>query len=121
MRIAIFASASTVAGAFGELRMHHLFMKLNILFVEGGLLAAAISNMEGVGGKPAWSWIFILEGVMTVAAASISLWMIEDFPNDARFLSEDESTRLHLAITLDYETIHLRSICRVTYAGRSTI
>jgi hypothetical protein len=25
------------------------------------LLAAAITNMHGVGGKPGWAWIFILE------------------------------------------------------------
>jgi len=44
VRIAVFFSAATVSGAFG------------------GLLAAAISKMEGVGGLHAWSWIFILEG-----------------------------------------------------------
>lgn len=36
VRIAIFVTMATVSGAFG------------------GLLAAAISNMQGVGGKPAW-------------------------------------------------------------------
>jgi MFS family permease len=39
IRAAIFFSAATVSGAFG------------------GLLAAAISNMEGIGGKHAWAWI----------------------------------------------------------------
>lgn len=28
----------------------------------GGLLAAAISNLAGVGGLGGWSWIFIIEG-----------------------------------------------------------
>lgn len=36
IRAAVFFSAATVSGAFG------------------GLLAAAISKMEGIGGKPAW-------------------------------------------------------------------
>jgi MFS family permease len=42
VRAAIFFSAAALAGSFG------------------GLLAAAIANMDGVGGKPGWAWIFIL-------------------------------------------------------------
>jgi MFS family permease len=38
VRAAIFFSAAAVAGSFG------------------GLLAAAIANMDGVGGKPGWAW-----------------------------------------------------------------
>ncbi|THH15230.1 hypothetical protein EW146_g5217 [Bondarzewia mesenterica] len=58
----------------------------------GGLLAAAISNMGGIGGKPAWAWIFILEGLATVLAGVLSFWIIQDFPDTARFLSEAERT-----------------------------
>ena len=25
-----------------------------------GLLAAAIENMDGIGGRPGWAWIFIV-------------------------------------------------------------
>ena len=73
-RAAIFFSAATVSGAFG------------------GLLAAAISKMEGIGGKPAWAWIFILEGLATVLAGVASFWIIQDFPDTAKFLSEAERT-----------------------------
>ncbi|KAI9440614.1 MFS general substrate transporter [Lactarius indigo] len=72
IRAAIFFSAASVSGAFG------------------GLLAAAISNMDGVGGKPAWAWIFILEGLATVVAGAASFFIIQDFPDTARFLSEAE-------------------------------
>ncbi|KAL0576229.1 hypothetical protein V5O48_005739 [Marasmius crinis-equi] len=74
IRAAVFFSAATVSGAFG------------------GLLAAAIANMEGVGGKPAWAWIFILEGLATVIAGVASFWIIQDFPDTAKFLSEAERT-----------------------------
>ncbi|EPQ56797.1 hypothetical protein GLOTRDRAFT_128218 [Gloeophyllum trabeum ATCC 11539] len=74
IRAAIFFSAATVSGAFG------------------GLLAAAISKMAGIGGKPAWAWIFILEGLATVLAGAVSYWIIEDFPEHAKFLSEPEKT-----------------------------
>ncbi|KAI6041325.1 major facilitator superfamily domain-containing protein [Pisolithus marmoratus] len=74
IRAAIFFSAATVSGAFG------------------GLLGAAISNMNGVGGKPAWAWIFILEGLVTIIAGAVSFWIIVDFPDDAKFLTEEERT-----------------------------
>lgn len=48
--------------------------------------------MEGVGGKPAWAWIFILEGLVTVVAGIVSFWIIQDFPDTAKFLSEAERT-----------------------------
>ena len=41
-RVAFYFSATSLAGAFS------------------GLLAAAIVNMEGIGGKHGWAWIFIL-------------------------------------------------------------
>jgi len=59
IRSALFFSAATVSGAFG------------------GLLAAAIAKMDGVGGYPAWSWIFILEGLATVVAGVLSFWIIQ--------------------------------------------
>ncbi|KAJ8520100.1 hypothetical protein ONZ45_g3024 [Pleurotus djamor] len=71
-KIAIFFSSATVAGAFS------------------GLLAAAIANMDGVGGKPGWAWIFILEGLITVVLAVVSFWVIQDFPEKAKFLTETE-------------------------------
>lgn len=58
IRAAIFFSAAALAGSFG------------------GLLAAAIATMDGVGGKPGWAWIFILEGLATILIAFASFWMV---------------------------------------------
>ena len=46
--------------------------------------------MDGVGGKPGWAWIFILEGLITVVLAVVSFWVIQDFPEKAKFLTETE-------------------------------
>lgn len=48
--------------------------------------------MNGIGGKPAWAWIFIIEGLATVVAGALSFWIIVDFPDNAKFLSEAERT-----------------------------
>ena len=76
IRAAIFFSAAAVAGSFG------------------GLLAAAISQMDGIGGKKGWAWIFILEGLATILLGVGSFWMVHDFPDTALFLSPIERARV---------------------------
>ncbi|EED14016.1 MFS nicotinic acid transporter Tna1, putative [Talaromyces stipitatus ATCC 10500] len=71
-RQALFFSAASVAGAFS------------------GLLAYGIAKMDGVAGYAGWRWIFILEGLLTVAVALVAPFAIHDFPETAKFLSEDE-------------------------------
>jgi sugar phosphate permease len=55
-----------------------------------GLLAFAISKMDGIGGLDGWRWIFILEGIMTVLVAVISFFVIYDNPGTAAFLTPTE-------------------------------
>ena len=71
-RQSLFFSAASVAGAFS------------------GLLAYAISKMEGVGGLAGWKWIFILEGLLTVAVAVAAFFILYDFPDTASFLTVEE-------------------------------
>lgn len=47
LRMAIFFSAATAAGAFG------------------GLLARGLMEMDGLGNLDGWAWIFIIEGIAT--------------------------------------------------------
>merc|ERR1712169_47058 len=54
-RMAIFASSIAVAGAFG------------------GLLATAISFLNGKAGLEGWRWLFILEGIPAVLVAVMRL------------------------------------------------
>jgi MFS family permease len=75
LRMALFFSAATAAGAFG------------------GLLARGISAMDGALGRSSWSWIFILEGTLTLAVASCSYWLINDYPST--FVTIPSSSPLH--------------------------
>ncbi|KAF8482545.1 MFS general substrate transporter [Russula ochroleuca] len=71
-RLAIFFSAATVAGAFG------------------GILAHGIAQMDGTAGLHGWQWIFLVEGLATVVVALLSYYFMNDYPEMAKFLTEDE-------------------------------
>lgn len=36
--------------------------------------------MDGIGGRGGWAWIFILEGILTVAVAIWAYWAFKDYP-----------------------------------------
>ncbi|GMK56633.1 hypothetical protein CspeluHIS016_0304730 [Cutaneotrichosporon spelunceum] len=83
LRVALFFSSATIAGAFG------------------GLLARLINLMDGVAGLQGWRWIFIIEGVATVVVAIASFWMMHDYPDTAKFLTPAERTALTERLRLD--------------------
>lgn len=58
VRMAIFFSAATAAGAFG------------------GLLARGIVEMKGLGGLSGWQWIFVLEGILTIVVGKSSRYLV---------------------------------------------
>ncbi|KAL4791728.1 major facilitator superfamily domain-containing protein [Aspergillus venezuelensis] len=78
-------------------RRHELQWRLNFFFsasifagAVSGFLAYAIANMDNVAGYKAWRWIFILEGLATILVAVIAKFMIVDWPEAAKFLTDDE-------------------------------
>ncbi|KAE8215737.1 hypothetical protein CF327_g1011 [Tilletia walkeri] len=85
LRAAIFFSAATASGAFG------------------GLLSAAIQNMDGVGGYEGWRWIFILIGIVTSICGILSFWLVQDFPDKARCLTEPERKYLIARLAADQQ------------------
>ncbi|KAG5352825.1 hypothetical protein C0989_000276 [Termitomyces sp. Mn162] len=71
-RISAFFSTASLSGAFS------------------GLLAYGIIHMDGVGNRPGWAWIFILEGLFTVLFGLSSFFTLPHSPPRARFLNEEE-------------------------------
>lgn len=97
IRAAIFFSAAAVAGSFG------------------GLLAAAIAKMKGVGHKEGWAWIFILEGLATILIATASFWMVHDFPDNATFLSDIDRQRVIRRLKADQQSSAEHENFKMTY------
>ncbi|KAJ3530566.1 hypothetical protein NMY22_g8524 [Coprinellus aureogranulatus] len=75
-RVAIFFGGAALAGAFG------------------GILAYAIGKMEGVSGLRGWAWIFILEGIITVAVSLFAYFVVPTWSHKAKFLTPSEKERL---------------------------
>ncbi|KAI0634510.1 MFS general substrate transporter [Trametes polyzona] len=71
-RFGLFWGGATFSGAFS------------------GLVAYGISFMAGAGGLLGWSWIFIIEGLVTVVAALVAFAVFVDLPDTATFLTPEE-------------------------------
>ncbi|KAB8214644.1 putative MFS transporter [Aspergillus novoparasiticus] len=78
-RVSIFYCASALSGAFS------------------GLLAAGIAQMDGIGGQEGWRWIFLLEGLATVALGVMCFFLLIDSPRrSSKWLSPEEIRYLQL-------------------------
>jgi len=82
-RFSFFFSSTVLAGAFG------------------GLLASAIGKMDGMRHYRAWRWIFILEGTLTCVVAIIFFFFLPDFPEEAKWLTEEERAYIQARLQAD--------------------
>ncbi|KAL4781220.1 major facilitator superfamily domain-containing protein [Aspergillus varians] len=87
LRMAIFFSAATAAGAFG------------------GLLARGIGELDGVGGKGGWAWIFMIEGIITFFVAIAAFFIMNDYPDTAKFLTQDEKKEVSRRLQEDRSSL----------------
>ncbi|KAI4650467.1 hypothetical protein J4E93_002823 [Alternaria ventricosa] len=67
-----------------SLRLAAFWSTLNIARVISALLAAGILEMRGVGGKPGWFWLFLLEGLLTVIIAILSYLYLPTAPTSTK-------------------------------------
>lgn len=83
-RSAILCAGLLVANAFGSL-----------------IAAGILSNMEGKRGIRAWRWLFLIEGAMTITVGLAGMWLLPDYPNNTRWMSEDERRLAQVRLTED--------------------
>jgi len=72
------------------LRIGYLVVSAALAGACGGLLAYAISFMDGIAGMHVWRWILILEGIPTVLMGVVTWFVFADDPDTAWYLTEDE-------------------------------
>ncbi|KAF7197269.1 putative transporter [Pseudocercospora fuligena] len=94
----------------------------------GGMLAYGLQQMDGLGGHAGWSWIFIMEGVLTIVIAILGYILLIDFPEDAhktklypggpRFLEDDEVKIMVDRIDRDRRDAHISKFEIWTYLAQ---
>ncbi|KAH8432976.1 putative MFS transporter [Aspergillus melleus] len=72
LRMSIFYSGSLLSGAFGNL-----------------IAAGILNGLDGHQGISAWQWLYIIEGVITIAIGLTVSVVLPDFPNTWRLLSPE--------------------------------
>ncbi|KAL2842113.1 major facilitator superfamily domain-containing protein [Aspergillus pseudodeflectus] len=87
----------------------------------GGILAYGLQQMHGLQGHAGWRWIFIIEGVLTVAVGLVGFILIVDFPEDARrtkwFLTDREIDIMIDRVEKDRGDAHLTPFNLKEYFG----
>lgn len=61
-----------------------------------GIMTWGFSHLDGKRGLAGWQWIFLLCGILTILVAIATYLGIQDFPDRATFLTEEER---HLVTT----------------------
>ncbi|KAJ4169781.1 hypothetical protein NW754_005929 [Fusarium falciforme] len=82
-------------------RMSFFFTSTLIGGAFGGLLAYGIARLGGDKGMSAWRWIFIIEGAITAFLSIIAVFLIADWPEQARFLTAEEKTLVQRRLAAD--------------------
>ncbi|KAK3051117.1 hypothetical protein LTR09_007867 [Extremus antarcticus] len=72
LRIALVGSSASAAGAFN------------------GAIAYGVGHLNGTAGLEGFSWLFLVEGIVTVLCVPLVLWFVPDYPARAKWLSEDD-------------------------------
>ncbi|KAI7538065.1 hypothetical protein KC331_g10579, partial [Hortaea werneckii] len=72
LRIALVGSSASAAGAFN------------------GAIAYGVGQLNGTAGLEGFRWLFLVEGIITLACVPIFFWCVPDYPARARWLSEDD-------------------------------
>ena len=83
--------------------LSYFFAGVAVAGVLGGLLSGWIMrDMAGVLGLKGWQWMFAIEGSPALVLAVVAYFYLQDYPEDASWLSAAEKSRI--AANLDQGT-----------------
>ena len=86
-RVALLLSGAAVSGAFG------------------GILAYGIGFMRGVGGKSGWSWILIVEGMLTIVISVAAYKIVPHYPQKSNSFSNREKAIIAARMQADRDAL----------------
>ena len=71
--------------------------------IGGPISGWLLNKMASVGGLHAWQWLFIVEAVPSVIAGFVTMIFLEDSPEKAKWLNQDEKNLLLTRLNEDEE------------------
>ncbi|KAF2225703.1 putative transmembrane transporter [Elsinoe ampelina] len=76
---------------------HEFQLRFNIFWSAGilagatsGLMAYGLVNMNTLAGLAGWRWVLIIEGLTACTLSLITVWVLADWPHQAKFLTAAE-------------------------------
>lgn len=60
----------------------------------GGPLGGALMELDDAAGLHGWQWMFLIEGLITMAVGLVVLAFLPEVPSDAKWLGRDEAAAL---------------------------
>jgi MFS transporter, ACS family, tartrate transporter len=60
-------------------------------YVIGSPLAGLLLGLSWLGLR-GWRWLFVIEGIPAIVLGVITIWYLTDWPNEARWLPDDEKS-----------------------------
>ncbi|CDZ39961.1 MFS transporter [Neorhizobium galegae] len=77
-------------------RMVGLFMIFSALAnAVGAPIGGMLLDLNGLLGHAGWQWVFLATGIPAVVAGIVTFFYLDDTPEKAKFLTEDEKRWLH--------------------------
>ncbi|KAK2750277.1 hypothetical protein FQN55_002424 [Onygenales sp. PD_40] len=83
-------------------RLSGFYLGSHIFSGFGGIVAAGLKTIS-VKQYHGWRWIFIVEGIFTLCCGVAALFLVVDFPQKAKFLSQSDRDIILTRIDADRE------------------
>ncbi|KAF9871414.1 nicotinic acid plasma membrane transporter [Colletotrichum karsti] len=77
-------------------RISYLFVAAALSGAFGGLLAYGLTSLHGASGLAGWRWLFLIEGVISLAVGLAVILLLPDSFESAKWLTEDDKALMRI-------------------------
>jgi len=97
--------------AYHRARANALFMiAMPVTMMLGSILSGYILAMDGLWNLKGWQWLFLLEGLPSVVLGVVTWFYLNDTPDQATWLDDDEKQALKTMIAREQEVAIAQSV-----------
>lgn len=77
-------------------RVSYLFVAAALSGAFGGLLAYGLTSLHGASGLAGWRWLFLIEGVISLAVGLAFIFLLPDSFESAKWLTEQDKALMRI-------------------------